>query len=223
MAGNPTRTRDSGQCGGGTYQCGQDAPALLVGAALREDVRVRVEQQRGRQHPAGGPRGEGEERAPPPAPASCSPAPRARDPSHRQPRAPVAVRQLKGRRGGGAAGGETGLRAQRPPSPGDPLPTSATYPPWPPLHFLLHFSSLRLSLSLLWMASLLPSFLDCRPLTSRSTCPFPRPQDPTGPIHPLGCCTLLIPILSTKSDLSLGSLPTSGREISRCGEKKWGQ
>lgn len=91
VAGNPTRTRDSGQCGGGTYQRGQDAPALLVRAALREDAWVRAEQQRGRQHPAGGPRGEGEERAPPPAPASCSPAPRARCPRHRQPRAPVAA------------------------------------------------------------------------------------------------------------------------------------
>ena len=49
--------RGAGQCGRGTYQRGQDAPALLVGAALGGDARVRAEQQRGRQHPARGPRG----------------------------------------------------------------------------------------------------------------------------------------------------------------------
>lgn len=120
----PPRTRGAGQCGGGTYQRGQDAPALLVGAALGEDARVRAEQQRGRQHPARGPRGEGEERAPP-APRT-PPAPRARRPRHGQagpasrrqspaPRARVAAPGPAGR--GGRGRGSAGRRGGRAPSP----------------------------------------------------------------------------------------------------------
>lgn len=89
--------RGAGQCGGGdTYQRGQDAPALLVGAALGEDARVRAEQQRGRQHPTRGPRDADQQRAPPappgPAPRACRPRPR---PRHGPPAPRPAPRALR--------------------------------------------------------------------------------------------------------------------------------
>lgn len=113
---SPPGAHRTGQRGRGTYQRGQDAPALLVGAALGEDARVRAEQQRGRQHPARGPGGAGEERAPsaPPAP----PAPRARRPRHGHPgpppppapgaRVPAPRPAGEGARGRGRAGGALG-------------------------------------------------------------------------------------------------------------------
>lgn len=111
----PRGERGAGQCGGGTYQRGQDAPALLICAALGEDGRVRAEQQRGRQHPARGPRRAGQQRAPPaptapPAPpAPPGPAPRhdpppAPRPAVRAPRSPGGSAALRGSAGEGARG-----------------------------------------------------------------------------------------------------------------------
>lgn len=107
---------------------------------------------------------------------------RPRAPAARAIASPALRSPLRSSRGGEGEGRREGKLASRhsvlgvPVLRGDPLSASATYPPWPPFHFLLHFSSPRLSLSLLWMASLLPSFLDCRPLSSRNTCPFPGPH-----------------------------------------------
>lgn len=108
-----------------------------------------------------------------PGPARPRPAP---SPAPRSGRRSVALgaERGEGRREGKVASGHSVLGVPVP--RGDPLSASETYPPWPPFHFLLHFSSPRLSLSLLWMTSLLPSFLDCRPLSSLNTCPFPGPH-----------------------------------------------
>lgn len=125
----------AGQCGSGTYQRGQDAPALLVRAALREDPGVRAEQQRSRQHPDHGPASAGNQRAPPAPPAPPAspalprPTPRARSLRHWPARATAcALHSCRGSTAAGSAG--EGMRGRGHAKGGeaprlDPLPSKS--------------------------------------------------------------------------------------------------
>nr|BAE24812.1 unnamed protein product [Mus musculus] len=104
---------------------------------------------------------------------------RPRSPAVRAIASPELRSPLRSSRGGRGRGGGRGNQPGAPRRSRSAEICSRFLKPTLPGHLYTFFSTflpLRPSLSLLRRASPLPSFLDCRPLSSHYTCPFPGPH-----------------------------------------------